>query len=792
MRRTLFFLLLLLLPSASAEFTAFGTSDHTAIVCNSFQSNLTIQNIGQEQAAYGITVDGTAADFVGFSAIEFSLNPGQTASVTAFYFIPCDTPAGVYDLSIFFTDGVDELELPVIIDVQFPSNINLTTTTPSQVITPCSKATYDITLFNPLGFPDIYTLSASGHPNVHLTETIIVLEPLQERSIQLSVSPDDCTQTGSFPLTLLASAEQSRQQHTLDFDFIIKATDIPVLAEGTTAIRTDIGDNSAPITIENTGDRQTTYTLTLQGPPWATISPTTLNLEPGQQQTIFLRFTPDENVPRGTYLVTITATVQQTGIQYSKDIRVNVGPPTLIESNPVLAALLLVVLIALAIGIVSLVRYTRTKKFQTRYEKWQRAYHSWKIKNAANRAKRIAERARRKKEKEQRKKELLALKEKAKQQTAQQRAKQDALRQKELEKKRAQQERILSAAQLRAEKKLRKTHLLLKKEKPTTRPPYLSILLLVLGLLLLLAISPFLSQNIEAVISGAAVLIILLLLRYATTRTRKSFKAHILRDDKTFSFWKLGLTSIHVSPKEPLQHFALAVKKLASQPASYQTFDIASSTENLSANFAIPQRWLSKLGAKPESIKLRKRTAKGWTSVPITVHDLGKTITFTAILEPGTYTITAQPTSAQPRQHKIAGILIALGLLAAVAVVLAPPTTDGISAQHWPANTVHQLDLKPYFNDPDGDTLTFQSTRTDHIDISIVDGVAFFTPEQDWTGEERIQILANDSEQITRSNIIPLVVEHNLVPPSIYPAISTGIALLAVILLLFSLRTLRK
>jgi len=128
--------------------------------------------------------------------------------------------------------------------------------------------------------------------------------------------------------------------------------------------------------------------------------------------------------------------------------------------------------------------------------------------------------------------------------------------------------------------------------------------------------------------------------------------------------------------------------------------------------------------------------------------------------------------------------------------VLSPqPTTflRGIPAQIWEQDTVHQIYLSKYFQDPDGDQLEYLVSETEHVDIAFSGNTAFFTPETGWTGEERVVIRAYDGKggEID-SNTIVLRVQERAVPAHVQPYIGIVLALLTIILLLWIARSQQK
>lgn len=781
------FLFIFLIPLASAQLVALGDTTIQGTPCDATNSTLTLQNTGQTEQTYSISVDGSGSDFVAFSALNFVLQPGQSAPITTFYTIPCTTRPGTYDLDIFFSDGNQDLVLSQDIIVSIPDNINLTITPQSQVIPPCDTATYDITLTNPLSFNEIYHFNAEGHPNVHISQEQTILEAHSSKDMTLSVTPNDCTQSGNYPLSLTVEAEKSQQQEQYLLELLITASDIPVLANGITNIRTDYTDSTAELTIRNTGDRITAYTLTTQGPPWASVNPSSVSLNPGETQTVLLRFAPEQNVPRGTYPVTFSATVDATGIVYSKDLTVKLGPPTLLETNPALFVALIILGIAVLIGLFFLVKYIRSPAFDAKRKAYRAKIEAWKKK-----------REQRKQQRQKRKEQKIAKKLEQKR--------------KILERKQKAQERLEKKAERKVTKELKKSHYLISRKDTITgkqKRSFLRIATLVLAVLVLLLIInawDLIAPNLASVGVGIAVLaIIFIAKKLARNRViHAKWKLLLAKHPVTVNAWKQGLSQLHITSKDPIEQFKLLIRKTKTQtkpsPAVYQTFTIKTNADvDLAATFSVDKRWLARHNVDIDSVRLVRHTKNRWTNVPLKEigHD-DKQGHYSADLKPGTYSLYVKP--GKPSEQKLKrNIIIGVAALAAIiilSVALAPePQTiaHGIPPQTWSQDLVHKLDISPYFDDPDGDALKYNITETQHISVEITGSTAYFTPQTGWTGEERVRFIADDGKggKIT-SNVVPLRVQQRVIPASWQPYIAIILAIAAILLLLWTVKQLQN
>jgi len=781
-RELLFFLLLIALPSALADFSAFGETNFNIQTCDSTTSNLTLFNQNGTNS-YTIFVDGKGSEFIKFSTTEFTLNEGQQELVHTYYDVPCDTKPGTYPLEIIFTDGELELYLSQEINVKVPDSINLTSKQTSKVITPCQEAEYTLNLHNPTNSNEIYHLSSTGK-DIKLSENRVVLEPNEKHEITFTFSPQDCTAFGTYSFTINAKAEKTNQQKTIELETIVKPSDIPELAKGVKTIRTDYVDSTAELKIENKGDRTTTYALFVEGIDWAAVSPESITLKAGDIKTVQLRLSPEKDTPQGKHKLTFNAIVDETGIQYSKEITINLKPPTFAERNPVLVGGIALGILILAVILVLLIRYIRTPQFKKKYAKWKET------------------RAKKKAQREEKRKKLLAQRVEARKRELEARAR-EAQRQKE------QRERAEKKIERKLAKELKKDyHLIAKKDlvigaKPKKTYKILTIIFLIILALAVFTLAATLWNNKEAVIAGFAILIVIFLAKWLSR-----FKViigkwkYVLAGQRvTLNCWKKGINSLIVIPENAVKNLMVSVRKIKTRTAPaqtvYQTIKIRANAESkFIATFSVPKKFFKH--NKLEDLRLGKYTGKGWTNISLNKAGEKKNAHFfSAELEEGTYSLYSR---TKPKDNSIRNTIImaaAAAAIIALAIFLSPtqnsPVTVGIPPQTWEADTIHTLNLSSYFKDPDGDALEYTTTGNNHITIDFVGDTAQFTSEQGWSGEERVKFTADDGKGgKVSSNSVILRVKKPIIPQKYQGFFGAGLAVLVAIFLLLMARSQKR
>ena len=104
-----------------------------------------------------------------------------------------------------------------------------------------------------------------------------------------------------------------------------------------------------------------------------------------------------------------------------------------------------------------------------------------------------------------------------------------------------------------------------------------------------------------------------------------------------------------------------------------------------------------------------------------------------------------------------------------------PPTAQsGIQNLTWPEDTNTSINISGNFSDPNGDTLTYGfASQPGNITISMdkISGIVNFTPSRNFFGVRNATFFANDSDNITYSNIVFLNITPVNDPPSVSSAL---------------------
>ncbi|MEM4246951.1 MAG: PGF-pre-PGF domain-containing protein, partial [Candidatus Woesearchaeota archaeon] len=700
------FLLVISTVLAAEDFTASGTARILTFACSPASAQITVYNTGDVASAYELIAEGDARKWVYFEPQSFVLEPGQSQVIDEHFSIPCNAKDAVLDVIIATTEL--ELVLSQEIIVQTTNKLVLTPVVYSKEILPCDSADFVFVLSNPAEFAETYSLRVIDSPaETSISDTKLTLEPHQNETIAITVHPKDCSLSGDFIPVLQVTTEKSKITAEIEMYLHISNLDIPVICKGIEKIRANVEPQEAQLEIINEGDRTTTYTLLLEGASWITVQPEQLTIPPRDRKNIKLVLQPTETTAQGRYPIKLTAIVDKTGKEYTKELTVILKNPTFADKllaeylvYTIAAIIILILLVVLAVwGI---------KKYNTPEAK-------------AKRAERKAERKRlREERKAQREAEHKAREEQRKREEEEQERKEKEEREKEIKREREiERERLI--AQKQYERQLRRENLIIPKDEitPGTRLTGKKLLKL-LALIVVLAIIALgiaylktLSENAGAIIPGIIILAIIIILHRIRRQKLCRRKYKLALANKTMHFatkWKKGLTEAAFKLNTVVERLVVSARrcKPSVPPYSdcvYQTFVIDANTDKETVSeaklrFKVKKSWMLRHNVAPSSVRLLHLGADRWNSIvaePVSTDN--KYVYFVADTEGfGEFAIIGKPGKKARKERKLARwvlpaifVLVALIALISLAVIVQVNRTPtiGIPPQVWKQDTQH-------------------------------------------------------------------------------------------------------
>lgn len=161
----------------------------------------------------------------------------------------------------------------------------------------------------------------------------IYLEPNEEKSINLSLKPPK-ELSGEFTVTVLAVPDNKTEfasSDKIDVDVISKLKCYEPKITAKSVVSNKYKEDIFYASVINKGIKKSIYNINLEGPPWASINPQTLELNPGQKGNLNVKLNPSTDSEPNTYGIKIN--LESNGALYSKNIDINLKKETDLEKK---------------------------------------------------------------------------------------------------------------------------------------------------------------------------------------------------------------------------------------------------------------------------------------------------------------------------------------------------------------------------------------------------------------------------------------------------------------------------
>ncbi len=829
----LFLLAILLSVSVSAQtspqyiedFTLRGDTSYTVFQGTLHSTQFVVTNTGNIASSYSLTAtDSAVASWTKMNPLQFTLQPGQTQQIQALLNIPVNAqPGSGYSLETFVTTAFGEqASIKQHVTVAIPQNVQLTSFA-DQTVLPCGKATFPVTITNIGPFPDTYALTVSKSITDIATFSTndIILAPGQSGTINVFVTPTDCTWSGEMPFDITGTAATTDVHATLPATFTVTNAFIPDVTFDD--LRMTSTKTSVNITLANTGVSTANYTLLVTETDSIVVTPKTVTLPADSETTLTL--SAKGTIEQGKYPGVLGATVK--GITYEFPFTANIRDYNWFETHKALTVLIIfaaiIIIIVLVLLLLKWIAYTKTPEYQQKKAERARIAAALAKQREAENSEKAKQKAKDKAEKEKQKE--LARKEKEAERKKQEAERVKAQKAKEKAALDAKLAKEHAKAKKEAERELKANNVLVSKESLVGDTVvrhgkgiwwFLLVLLLLVAGVVAYGFRTYLIANQSAAWVGLVVLlvaifiIILFMMLRGTKIVKQSWTAlKPRRENEIETGWKHGLGQLWLRVSQVVPNVTMTLRGSKTYPGSasapegevYQYINV--SAENLNEDlieserfvFRVSQRWLASRQVSEGSIKLMRETPDGWKGIGTEkVRSDKKWVYYKASSEGlttfaivGKSKLPAEATGMAPGWwFVIFGIVIIAAILAGTwyvahagnagtNVIGVSPTATGIPAQAWDEDTRLTLDLGTYFKDPDGDALVYTYTPIPHIIVTISGNKAMLMPEKDWFGTATTSFTATDGKggKVT-SNVVSLTV-RDVAEPTFWTNLLAGL-----------------
>ncbi len=296
--------------SAECRGVAVILSPEQSSVCEGLETefNVVVKNTGMVQEDVSLK-----SNYGVMEQENVTLGMGETASIK----LNVDTSGiseKVVDIMVTATaDGAsDQSAAKLTLETCYSSELSIT---PGEgTVCAGSVANYTVKTKNIGELKDDYLLTVKSS----LLESDITheftLEPGEEESLDVSVPVDSDQEEGTYEIRAMLVSE-SGQAEEANASITVKSrkTCFSVGLSNGGAQNVVIGKAVAvPITVNNSGELPDTYQLTFQGPEWLYISPDSVKLDSGEQETVYLYISPVLEAEPGAYTARIIASSANT------------------------------------------------------------------------------------------------------------------------------------------------------------------------------------------------------------------------------------------------------------------------------------------------------------------------------------------------------------------------------------------------------------------------------------------------------------------------------------------------
>jgi len=270
------------------------------------------------------------------------------------------------------------------------------------------KKNYDIVVKNPVTFEKNVGLELDAPEWVNIENASIYLGPEKEKTLTLNANPEDDV-SGSFLVKVFVLIEdKTRLVDEIIFDVTPKYACYKAEISTKKSVTNFYSQDFFSAKVKNDGIKKAAYDVSLEGPSWVSVSPDTLELNPGQTGNLNLIVSPGTDVNPETYGIKIN--LESNGAVYSKDVDIVLRKEN--EFVKKLKATLKIYQYYIYILIVIIILIIIFRKQIIRIKsKVKKDYEKYKIKTERLRALKLAS-----KEREEEKKKKKELEEKRKEQ----------------------------------------------------------------------------------------------------------------------------------------------------------------------------------------------------------------------------------------------------------------------------------------------------------------------------------------------------------------------------------------
>lgn len=269
-----------------------------------------VENTGEYTEDYQLSLNGAAKEWATLSKQTLKLASGESEEILAYIKSPLKE-IGTYDLSLTtqskYSDAVDTEDVEIILESCYEYSI----TSAKDVYSFCdhTQAKIPLVIKNEGIETNTISLNAEGVDWANLENNKVTLEAGEATEVNLIISPDYYT-TGEFSVKISAFGEVGELSKEHEISLNIRpcfVTNLEISLDEDSIC--EQGTKTYEVSITNAGEYKEPYSLSVEGPSWATLDKSFVELEAGESETASLSIEAPQET--GQYNIKIIAMSQE-------------------------------------------------------------------------------------------------------------------------------------------------------------------------------------------------------------------------------------------------------------------------------------------------------------------------------------------------------------------------------------------------------------------------------------------------------------------------------------------------
>ncbi len=287
-----------------------------------------ISNKGSKSNEYALSIDGPA--WANLEKTGLVLGSGQSASIKLIL-SPDYNEVGNFNVNFKAVSQLGEVEAvkPIIVNVKECNKVAIELKEESDRICAELGKSYQVIIKNTGEVKNDYKINLDGPGWASLDKQLVSLNGGDEASLNLNLKPE---KNDIGKRNIIIKTETLDQAITSQDEIQIEVVSSESCFKPEISMENDELDieaeNSAtiPITIKNSGVEDASYELSVSGDAasFSQLNPSSLKLNAGESETVYLYVAPTEDVKEGLHKATITAKLENSAVLDSQTVDVNV------------------------------------------------------------------------------------------------------------------------------------------------------------------------------------------------------------------------------------------------------------------------------------------------------------------------------------------------------------------------------------------------------------------------------------------------------------------------------------